>query len=64
MYASKEELQNFLDSMIKQLKDSTDPKRRQGFTDMIDGCLLTLDALRVPYKTKTDEYNYTKIELI
>ena len=64
MYASKEELQNFLDSMVKQLKDSTDPERRQGFTDMIDGCLLTLDALRVPYKTKTDEYNYTKIELI
>lgn len=65
MNASKTELQNFINGLIKQRDLAVSEKRKDMFRDMIDGCLLTLDTLRVKYKTELDEvYDYAKIELI
>lgn len=64
MYASKTELQDFINGLIKQRDRAVSEKRKDMFRDMIVGCLLTLDTLRVKYKTELDEaYDYDKIEL-
>ena len=65
MNASKSELQEFINGLIRQRDEADSEKRKDMFRDMITGCLLTLDALRVPYNTEVDEvYDYKKIELI
>ena len=65
MNASKTELQNFINDLLRQRDEADSAERESMFDNMITGCLLTLDALRVPYKTETNNaYEYTKIELI
>ena len=59
------ELQKFINGLIQQRDRAVSEKRKDMFRDMIDGCLLTLDTLKIQYNTELDEtYDYAKIELI
>ena len=65
MNATKSELQNFINKLINERDKTTDDTiRRDYYNSLIDGCLLTLDTLRVQYITKTEHYEYTYIEII